>query len=142
MTDDEFIEGFERCTLNRADWTHAAHVRMAWLYLSRDLDFDAALERIRSGIKRLNAHFGTAPEKYHDTVTIAYAALVRERIDRAPYLSNWPQFAERYPETLDWANPLPLRHYSNGRLFSRAAHEGYIEPDIVPLPILNAPAME
>jgi hypothetical protein len=141
MTDDEFLDAFERCTLTRSDWTHAAHVRMAWLYLSRTPDFEDALARIRAGIQRLNAQFGTAPDKYHDTITVAYAALVRDRIDRVGDCT-WDEFGRRHPETLDWQNPLPLRHYSKDRLFSRAAYEAYIEPDIAPLPIVRAPAME
>lgn len=138
MTDDEFIAAFERCTLARGDWAHAAHVRMAWIYLTREPDFTAALGRIRTGIQRLNAHFGTRPDKYHDTVTVAYAALIRQRIERDPKVPGWPQFAERYPELLDWSSPLPLRYYSKDRLFSRAAHEGYIEPDLDALPMFNA----
>ena len=136
MSDDEFLEAFERCTLVKSDWTHAAHVRMAWLYMSRN-DFDEALRCIRQGIRRLNGHFGTASEKYHDTMTIAYSALIRERIERDPSVADWPGFTARYPETLDWSEPLPLRHYTRERLFSRAAHEAYIEPDIAPLPMLN-----
>ena len=34
MTDKEFLAAFENCSLTRENWTHAAHVRMAWLYLS------------------------------------------------------------------------------------------------------------
>lgn len=142
MTDDEFLAAFEGCTLPKAEWTHAAHVRMAWIHLSRTADFDAALAAIRTGIPRLNASYGTAPDKYHDTITIAYAALIRERIDRDPTICTWPEFCAAYPETLDWASPLPLRHYSRERLFSRPAYEAYIEPDLAPLPILNASALE
>lgn len=142
MSDEEFLAGFENCTLAREDWTHAAHVRMAWLYLIREADFGAALNQIRQGIQRLNAHFGTAPEKYHDTMTIAYAALIRDRIEQDPACTEWSSFADRFPETLDWSNPLPLRHYSRERLFSRAAHEAYIEPDIVPLPLVSAAILE
>ena len=108
MSDDEFLEAFERCTLVKSDWTHAAHVRMAWLYMSRN-DFDEALRCIRQGIRRLNGHFGTASEKYHDTMTIAYSALIRERIERDPSVADWPGFTARYPETLAWSEPLPLR---------------------------------
>jgi hypothetical protein len=35
MTDSEFLTAFEACRLRRQDWTHAAHVRLAWLYLTR-----------------------------------------------------------------------------------------------------------
>ena len=31
MTDDEFLVAFEAAAIARKDWTHEAHVRMAWL---------------------------------------------------------------------------------------------------------------
>ena len=57
MTDDEFLDAFESCKLARQDWTHEAHVRMAWLYLTR-VGFDAdVFDRVRCGIKKLNTAF-------------------------------------------------------------------------------------
>lgn len=35
MNDQEFLEGFERCSIPREKWSHEAHLRMAWLYLTR-----------------------------------------------------------------------------------------------------------
>ena len=55
MSDDEFCLRFE--CLTRPEWTHEAHVRMAWLYITR-FPFAQALDRIRCGIRKLNAKIG------------------------------------------------------------------------------------
>jgi hypothetical protein len=54
VPDDEFLAAFEAAAIPRPEWTHAAHVRMAWLDLTR-LPPGEALERVRGGIRRLNA---------------------------------------------------------------------------------------
>ena len=64
MTDADFLAAFEACTIPRADWTHEAHVRMAWLYLTR-LPFADALHRVRAGIRRYNDSLGGTG--YHDS---------------------------------------------------------------------------
>ena len=55
MTDEKFLKAFEAQSISREDWTHEAHVRMAWLYARREPSREAALDKIRNGIKRLNA---------------------------------------------------------------------------------------
>ena len=57
MTDDEFLLAFQTCAFTRPEWTHEAHVRMAWLYLTR-FPFAEVLDRIRCGIRKLNAKIG------------------------------------------------------------------------------------
>ncbi len=54
MSDDELLEQFEGCTLPFAQWTHRAHVKVAYLYL-RKHPFNEALAKLRTGIQRYNA---------------------------------------------------------------------------------------
>ena len=35
MSDDAFLAAFERCHIARKDWTHEAHVRVAWLFVQK-----------------------------------------------------------------------------------------------------------
>src|SRR5580704_3857283 len=98
MSDDEFLAAFEECTLTRSEWTHEAHVRMAWLYLTR-FKLTDSIEKARNGIRRLNATFTKAksaaqlqhspeillrennpPDAYHDTITVAFVRLIAFRI--------------------------------------------------------------
>ena len=129
MADDEFLAAFEACTVPRADWAHAAHVRMAWLYLSR-LPAPDALDRVRTGIRRYNASLGNATG-YHDTITVAFVRLIAARI--APG-EPFPAFRDRHPDLFDRTLAALRPHYSDDRLRSAEAVERFVEPDLAPLP--------
>jgi hypothetical protein len=148
VTDDEFLAAFEECTVARTDWTHVAHVRMAWLYLTR-FPFDAALERVRGGIQKLNAHFtqlaslscSLSPPKepdprgldgYHETVTVAFVTVIASRVQPG---EEFAAFCDRNPDLFDRTFPALLKHYSPERLFSPPAKAEFIEPDLEPLPV-------
>src|SRR4051794_11311697 len=128
MSDDDFLAAFESCRLPRADWTHAAHVRLAWLYLTR-LPFGEALDRVRAGIRRYNASVGS--DGYHDTVTVAFVVLIRSRL---PAAGDFPAFRARNPDLFDREANLLGRHYAPATLGSAAAKRGFVRPDRAALP--------
>src|SRR5262245_63122924 len=69
--DELFLAAFEAATWPFEKWHHREHIRVAYLYLCR-YPYEAALEKMRSGIKALNvAH--KVPERpdrgYHETLT-------------------------------------------------------------------------
>lgn len=129
MTDDEFLAAFEATTLPRPAWTHEAHVRMAWLYLTR-LPFDQAVQRARAGIRAYNAAQGNHTG-YHDTVTVAFVRLIAARLTAG---EGFVAFLARNPDLLDRHRPSLGRHYSRATLESAAARERFVEPDLLPLP--------
>lgn len=131
MTDDDFLAAFEACTLGRPDWTHQAHLRVAWAYLARH-PLEAATELVRGGIRRLNAARGAGPDAYHDTITVAFVRVIAAR--RGPPGETFPAFLARNPDLLDKSFPAVLRHYSEARLYSPDARCGFVEPDRDPLP--------
>lgn len=133
MTDDEFLHAFESARLTRSDWTHEAHVRMAWLYSRREPTLEAALARMRSGIPRLNAALGTAPHLYHDTVTCAFGTAVYRRATQSDAPATWPAFRTGHPELFDKSRPLLHRHYDPATLATDAARTGYVPPDREPI---------
>ena len=49
MTDAEFLTKVETRSITRAEWTHDAHVRMAWLYAARSDSYRAARGKVRRG---------------------------------------------------------------------------------------------
>jgi hypothetical protein len=130
-TDDEFLTAFQAATLPPAEWTHAAHVRMAWLYLTR-LSFGRALRKVRAGIRRYNAAQGSTG--YHDTITAAYVRLIRARLSGPDGAETFAAFRTRNPDLLDRSLAPLLRHYSKETLFSLRAKERFVEPDREPLP--------
>jgi hypothetical protein len=78
MFDEEFLKALQSCELPEREFGHAAHVRAAYLYLQQS-DFAGALQRIRRAIRNYATHCGK-PDRYHETITVAYVALVQQYI--------------------------------------------------------------
>ena len=150
MTDDDFLAAFERCRLARKDWTHEAHVRMAWLYLTRAPADGDVFDRVRTGIKRLNGAFvrrqqlrcmrgPVGPKEkdargldgYHETITVAFVTVIASRVVPG---EDYPAFRDRNPDLFDRTFPALLKHYSPERLYSAPARMEFVEPDLEPLP--------
>ena len=98
LTDDELITAFESCSLDPAEFGHREHVRVTWIYLRRHAHVEA-LERVTSGLRRYVAAVGAA-DKYHETITWAWFALVAER-HAAGDAGSWEAFAAAHPELFE-----------------------------------------
>ncbi len=134
MTDDEFLTAFEAAAFTRPEWTHEAHVRMAWLYLSRCGPAEA-LERVRGGIQKLNARIGS-PDGYHETITVAFVRVIGSRLTSG---EDFPHFRDRNPDLFDRTLVALLRHYTKHRLHCPEARRVFIDPDLEPLPCPSLP---
>ena len=130
LSDEEFVRSFEDCTLPNEQFHHADHIRLTWILL-RSGDVEAAGNRIASAIVRFATHNGS-PGKYHETVTRAWLRLVEAAIELTPSAGSFEEFATAHPELLD--KGLLLRYYSAGALQGEQAREGWVEPDLSPLP--------
>jgi hypothetical protein len=129
--DDEFLKAFQDGTLPATEWTHTAHVRMAWLSLTR-LSLGRALRKVRAGIRRYNAVQGG--DGYHDTITVAYVRLIHARLSGSDGPETFAEFCARNPDLLDRSLAVLLHHYEKATLFSPRAKERFVEPDREPLP--------
>ena len=123
-------------TLERADWTHEAHLgATTYLLLKRpDIDLSAELPTI---IRRFNDSVGgvnSDTEGYHETITRVFLHGVRLFLSEAD--ANEPLHALVNELLLspmgrrDW----PLRFYSRERLFSVEARRDFVAPDLAALP--------
>ncbi|WP_395145367.1 hypothetical protein [Armatimonas sp.] len=126
MTDEIFLTAFEDTSLPRYEWTHTAHVRMGFLYLSR-LPYAEAEASIVAGIQRYNAAKGNHTG-YHHTITIAFARLIAARLTEA---GIWPTFRAANPDLLTFA--CIQKHYSPEVIKSDLARAEFVEPDLAPL---------
>jgi hypothetical protein len=129
MDDSEFQAAFESCSLQRSDWDHRAHVRMAWLYL-REHGLEAAVTRMREGIFRYDE--GTDQLcNYHETLTRFWMHFIARGLEGAPRDEDFESFLARNPVLAD--KRLVLQYYSQPRIVSDEARANYLEPDLRPL---------
>jgi hypothetical protein len=124
MNDAQFLEALENCELPPGDFGHAGHVRAAYLYLLQT-EFAAALQRMRHTIRSFAAAQGK-PDLYHETITVAYVALINEHMCGRGSGGGWAAFARDNAELFDPA--LLRRFYSQTELESKRAREVFLLP--------------
>jgi hypothetical protein len=128
MTDEEFIRALENCQLPERDFGHAAHVRAGYLYL-RQTDFAGALARTGRAIRNYAAHLGN-PGRYHETITVAYVALIQQHIYERGNGGGWTAFAR---DNVELFQPgLLRRFYSQAQLESDLARKVFLLPRSAP----------
>jgi hypothetical protein len=130
-SDREFRAAFEAGAFAPADFSHRAHVRLAYVYLT-DWNVDLALERFRGALVTFLSHHDIPASKYHETLTRAWVLAVDHFMHRSPGASCADEFIDRNPVLLD--SKIMLTHYSAGLLFSDAARAEFVEPDLDPIP--------
>jgi hypothetical protein len=126
MTDDEFVRAFESTELPAEAFPHAGHVRVAWWYLQHE-PILTALARFRTALQRFAAAKGK-PDRYHETITIAFMLLIAERLGGTRDLS-WDEFAKSYPDLLQWQPSVLAQFYSAEALASPRAKETFVLPE-------------
>jgi hypothetical protein len=133
MNDQELWEAFCGCTLPEKEWTHRAHLRVAWLFSSRH-PLDEAHILMRVGIIRLNAFHGlveTPARGYHETLTRVWLVLLRA-LSKEVLSATSLEFVDTCGDRLGRA--AVLVHYSHARMNSVEARARFVAPDILPLP--------
>jgi len=139
MIDAELVRQFEACTLPFEQWTHRAHVRVAYTYLQRH-GFDGALERMRAGVKQYNAA-NDVPDSptsgYHETTTHAFLWLIH--VTMRAYgdthsVNNGNEFCDMHPQLMT-KHVLRLFYSPECRMLP-VAKTRFVEPDLTELPRL------
>lgn len=125
------VQRFEDLTLTRPEWTHSAHLLIAFWYLTHHPGQEAA-RLIRARIKRLNAAHGvktTRTRGYHETITLFWIWAVSKYLllagDGRPLVETANGLLEHYSD-----KRLPFAYYSAERLMSWEARTGWVEPDL------------
>jgi len=98
MSDEEFLAALETCRLPAAEFNHAAHVRAGYVYL-RQQSFAHALSRLCATICRFAQSIGKSG-LYHETITVAFMALIHERLYQRGDAGGWDEFARLNPDLL------------------------------------------
>jgi hypothetical protein len=80
--DRALLARFEDGSIGREEFTHLAHVRVAWTLLG-EAPLTQALARYSAALQRLAAGFGV-PQLYSETVTVFYMVVIHQRRRAAP----------------------------------------------------------
>lgn len=134
MTDEDHRRRFEDHSLQHAQWTHRAHLKVAYLYLLQ-LPYPEALERLRTGIKAYNAAHGiqdTPTGGYHETLTQVWLQLVHSAMRQFGPAETADAFFDCQPQL--GSTRTPLLFYSRERLMSAEAKRMFVAPDLTALP--------
>jgi hypothetical protein len=129
--DDRFRAAFEALQVEPEAFDHAAHVRLAYVYLCENT-VDGAVEGMRRALLGFLAHLGMSDSKYHETITRAWVMAVDHFMSRSRACSSYADFIRLNPVLLD--SKIMLTHYSAEVLFSPAARRAFVEPDIQSIP--------
>jgi hypothetical protein len=147
LSDEEFLRQFEACTFPYAHWTHRAHLRVGYLYVTR-LGLAGAIPKVTAGIRAYNRSQGivdTPTSGYHETMTVAWlhlvAAMLSEygptgAIDPAAAGESSLSLAEQFLEAQTQLREKKLLRffYSRERFCSPEAKYNFVPPDLTPFP--------
>jgi hypothetical protein len=137
MTDDELLRQFEDCTLPFDQWVHRAHLKMAYLYLTRH-SFEHAVEKMRSGIRAYNAAHQVPDEPtrgYHETMTVAWLRIIHATLRVYGPAGSADEFVNGQQQL--WEKKNLRLFYSPQLMTSSQAKRKFVEPDLTPLPCPN-----
>jgi hypothetical protein len=96
-TEEELL-ALEAGAVDPSAFPHPEHVRFAYAMLER-YPFGEAVTRFSRGLKLLATKAGR-PEVYHETITVAFLALIGERRARTQY-ENWSEFKANNSDLFD-----------------------------------------
>ncbi len=105
---------------------HRQHIHLAFL-AARRYGPGRTPEVMCDWIGQIAAAHGM-PERYHATMTIAWARIVAGHVSADPSISDFAAFADAYHPLLD--KDLLARHYTAAALGSAAARVGWVAPDL------------
>ena len=127
-----FIAAFESPNLPKGEWTHAAHIAMAAVYLRRY--GNDVLVPARAAIQRFNASVGGPPTAYHETLTVLWLGIVAETLDAASCESDLAA-AKHGVGLYGLDSKAHGRFYSYDVVTSAEARTTWVAPDVLPVKI-------
>jgi hypothetical protein len=125
--DAQFLAALEAATLPAGQFNHAAHVRAGYLYLRRQ-PFPQATAAMCTTVANYARALGK-PDRYHETITVAFMALINAQLRRHGDDGGWEEFRARHPQLLQ--PDALLAYYPREVLESPAARACFT---LLPLP--------
>jgi hypothetical protein len=124
-----YLDPLQHVLRQNATFGHDQHLALAWNYLQVTDQSEAEL-LMCSAIQHVASMHGT-PEKYHETLTIAWTKLVGFHV-RSKNHSTFNEFIADNPELL---NRQLLGHFFSDELIGgTSARHTWVDPDLSPIP--------
>ena len=123
-TDCPDLERFLRGEIAAAGFAHREHVRMAFEMLRRHDFAESALHFSRTLLSM--ARQAGKPQAFHQTVTIAFLALIAERLEGGE-CQDFAEFERNNPDLMD--KGVLTRWYHPERLASERARRTFVLPE-------------
>jgi hypothetical protein len=122
----ELVRTFETCEIHPAEFKHYQHLAVALWYL-RHHAYEAASDKMRSGIQRLAAAYGKSG--YHETITLFWLKVVHGFLLKADSRATILELANEVASEYGQRN-LIAEYYSEEILASVKAKGEWVEPDL------------
>jgi len=122
----ELVRAFETCEIHPAEFKHYQHLAVALWYL-RHHSYEAASEKMRSGIQRLAAAYGKSG--YHETITVFWLRMVDSFLLQANSRASILELANEVASEYGNKNVMS-EYYSEEILTSAKAKNEWVEPDL------------
>lgn len=129
LTDIEFKKQFINYQLSPADFTHEAHLRLAWININ-DSGIHQAESNIQNQLQKFVAFVG-AKNKYNKTLTIAALKAVNHFMLKSKS-DNFNDFILEFPRLKSHFKELISCHYSFDIYNSARAKKEFLQPDLAP----------
>ena len=129
LTNTQFEEKFKNTTLSPILFTHEAHLRLAYIHITK-YGIDVAIKNLCKQIKHFDKEFGSGT-KFNKTVTIASVKIMEHFIDKSA-TTNFRDLLEEFPSLKNNFLALLKTHYSLDIFIDKTAKHKYLEPDLVP----------
>ncbi|WP_426482219.1 hypothetical protein [Chryseobacterium sp. R2ACT005] len=128
LTDKEFEEQFAGSSLDPTLFSHEAHLRLAWIHLSKYGE-KKAVENITEQLQNFVRHLGVT-DKYNETLTVSAIKAVKHFIQKGSIASFYEFITIHQRLKTDFKNIIE-QHYSFDIFDSTTAKEKYLKPDLL-----------
>jgi hypothetical protein len=129
INDELFETQFQNCELDPALFNHEAHLRLAWIHITK-YGADKAIENITRQLFSFVVSLG-AIDKYNKTLTVAAIKAVNHFICKSG-TDNFYDFIQEFPRLRYNFRELMGFHYQVDIFNSEIAKQNYLEPDLLP----------
>jgi len=129
LSNEEFEEQFINCKLRPLWFTHEAHLRLGWMYIT-NYGREIAFEKYSSQLQKL-AEKHNAEGKYNATITYASIQILSHFIEKSDAY-DFQDFIHEFSQLKSKFKELLTTHYSGDIFTSIEAKQQILQPDLVP----------